>query len=690
MSKLFYFHANKKALYPYIFTSRILCCLFYILYFAVMHDHSHFDVKYFIFFVFYFIRFVAGVGRACLMALLDIRNQNPCSRITTSKYKTLDKVRQSVLEEVQRKWEYRNQSTHGVKQKTLRGLSLESQVQVPSIISNLKVLRKGRNSIRCYASACDSKIWRSYADGVLNIADGVLNIMSNDDIENDRSCDNKIDGDKNDHSIYSNDHHDDDNNNNDEDVINNSESKDTNDDNDKNDDRKKTRRKKSLEGRKISISTYDSNHARQFKSLNSLGRTLASPLTAAAASKARRQSTSSLWPGIRSTTAEVAGFQVAGSQLAGHRRAGSVGSLNLRYHRVVPLSSSCTVKHPNFIPHDPVQEVKSSSSHGRLCPEMFSGYEYNNANNYKGSYTAVRKNSMMKIEPSDSTKSSSTILTPTSKQSKTILNKRKKDTERKKSEENDVIASSEKSYTKKTIDDDLNGIISLKISVTSSQAPILITCKSQKVILNTGIIGQNLHKICARTPEEEGMLLFERLLSEKYPSQKSSPSKQSSSSSNKTLLLRKKGDKFPVRKKNVVIIKNKNADYNENVIDGEKTALQSYLKTKNKEYSTSDESKQPPVVCLSSKNNQAFNNITPDTSILNSKIQNDSNSNNSHQVSSQNVSNPLKNDNDRSCLKGYSENNHHRNSFSTHENLRDTFVVKKESRNKRNSVPQRN
>jgi hypothetical protein len=198
------------------------------------------------FIIFRFTRFVADVGRACLIALLDIRNQNPCSRITTSKYKTLDKVRQNVLEEVQRKWEYRNQSTHTLKQKTLRGLSMESQVQVPSIISNLKVSRKGRNSVRCYASACDSKIWRSYADGVLNVT------STDDNDDKQRSCDNKTKDNKNDNSIYSNDNdrHDDENNDSDKDVINNSESMDTNDDNDKNDTKKKSRRKESFEGRK--------------------------------------------------------------------------------------------------------------------------------------------------------------------------------------------------------------------------------------------------------------------------------------------------------------------------------------------------------------------------------------------------------------------------------------------------------
>jgi hypothetical protein len=512
------------------------------------------------------------VGRACLIALLDIRNQNPCSRITTSKYKTLDKVRQNVVEEVQRKWEYRNQSTHTLKQKTLRGLSLESQVQVPSIISNLKVSRRGRNSIRCYASACDSKIWRSYADGVLNIS-------SNDDNGNGRSCDNTIDK-KNDSSIYGNDNdrYDEDNNNIDKDLINNSESMDTNDDNDKNADKKKSRRKKSFEGGKISISTYDSANARQFKSLSSVERTLVSPCTAAAAASiARRQSTSSLWPRIRSTTAEVAGFQVAGLQVAGHRRAGSVGSLNLKCHRVVPLSSSSAGKHPTIIPYDPVKKLKPFSSHSTVCLKMKNNRS--NSNNHENNYKAMRKNSYIKIETSNNTKSSSATLSPNSKI----------DIERKRSKEENVNISSEKSFNEEMIDDNLNGLIRdcLKISVTSSQAPIHSICKSQTVVLNTGIIGQNLHKICARTPGEdgEGMLLSERLLSEKSSSQKSSPSKQSSLSSNK--VLRKNMDKFSMSKKNkTVMIKDKYFDNDENLINDAKTLLQFYSKAKNKELST--------------------------------------------------------------------------------------------------------
>lgn len=48
----------------------------------------------------------AGVGRACLIAILDIRGHNPCSRITKSKCKTLDRVRNLVMMEVRNRKEY--------------------------------------------------------------------------------------------------------------------------------------------------------------------------------------------------------------------------------------------------------------------------------------------------------------------------------------------------------------------------------------------------------------------------------------------------------------------------------------------------------------------------------------------------------------------------------------------------------
>lgn len=51
----------------------------------------------------------AGVGRACLVALLDLRGQNPFSRIFRSKYRTLERVRQTVVGEVRQRKEYKMQ-----------------------------------------------------------------------------------------------------------------------------------------------------------------------------------------------------------------------------------------------------------------------------------------------------------------------------------------------------------------------------------------------------------------------------------------------------------------------------------------------------------------------------------------------------------------------------------------------------
>mmetsp|Transcript_16757 Transcript_16757/g.25168 ORF Transcript_16757/g.25168 Transcript_16757/m.25168 type:complete len:785 (-) Transcript_16757:204-2558(-) len=51
----------------------------------------------------------AGVGRACMVAMLDLRGQNPCSRIPKSKVKTLQRIRQAVLGEVRQRSEYRGQ-----------------------------------------------------------------------------------------------------------------------------------------------------------------------------------------------------------------------------------------------------------------------------------------------------------------------------------------------------------------------------------------------------------------------------------------------------------------------------------------------------------------------------------------------------------------------------------------------------
>lgn len=51
----------------------------------------------------------AGVGIACVVAMLDIRGHNPCSRIPNSKNKTLERVRGLVLAEVRSRPEYKGQ-----------------------------------------------------------------------------------------------------------------------------------------------------------------------------------------------------------------------------------------------------------------------------------------------------------------------------------------------------------------------------------------------------------------------------------------------------------------------------------------------------------------------------------------------------------------------------------------------------
>ena len=50
-----------------------------------------------------------SVGRACIIAMLDIRGFNPCSRILKSKHKTLSRYRSAVLQEVRQRKEYKSQ-----------------------------------------------------------------------------------------------------------------------------------------------------------------------------------------------------------------------------------------------------------------------------------------------------------------------------------------------------------------------------------------------------------------------------------------------------------------------------------------------------------------------------------------------------------------------------------------------------
>lgn len=49
-----------------------------------------------------------GVGRACMVAMLDLRGHNPCSRLPLTRVKTLERIRLTVMGEVRQKAEYRN------------------------------------------------------------------------------------------------------------------------------------------------------------------------------------------------------------------------------------------------------------------------------------------------------------------------------------------------------------------------------------------------------------------------------------------------------------------------------------------------------------------------------------------------------------------------------------------------------
>ncbi len=53
-----------------------------------------------------------SVGRACVVAMMDIRGFNPASRIPKSKHKTLSRYRSAVLQEVRQRKEYKQQRGH--------------------------------------------------------------------------------------------------------------------------------------------------------------------------------------------------------------------------------------------------------------------------------------------------------------------------------------------------------------------------------------------------------------------------------------------------------------------------------------------------------------------------------------------------------------------------------------------------
>ena len=519
--------------------------------------------------------FLPGVGRACLIALLDIRNQNPCSRVLTSKYKTVDKVRQSVLEEIVCKREYRDQSTTGHKYKNFRGLNPEFPVQVPSIITNSRMSQNGHNSVRSHASACDNKIWRSYADGQLNR-------KSNDDNDSNRSYDEIGFSNSQDKSIDNNDNnnfndnnknnHSNDNNENNEDIDKNDENKDD-------ENRRKSQMKKSVDRRKKSSSTYDSTNATKIVLSDSTRRMLLTPRMTAAALRASsalkcsrsidiRHSSSSSWPGTRSTTIKV----------AGHIRAGSVGCpMSMSHHGIDDIASSYTRNHPITIPSNKVNEVKDFAIYDEVCPEIKLGQndvidskscEKKNKNSNK----AVRKISFTKLELQNDMKTSSTILTPTTSKSKISLRISKNEFEKKLSIEKNIILTYDKSESEEVIDGDLNDLRkdSLKIYLTTAQSPIFITCKPEKVVLNTENTVKKLHNICTHILKEKRLSSSERLLTENFSAHKTKLSKKSILSSNK--ILRNNPVKIAGNKIDAVITM-----INKNIVEGDKKSQNSTI-----------------------------------------------------------------------------------------------------------------
>lgn len=630
--------------------------------------------------------FLPGVGRACLIALLDIRNQNPCSRILTSKYKTLDKVRQSVLEEIKCKREYRNQFTTGRKYKNYRGLNPEFPVQVPSIIINSRVSQNGHNSIRSHATACDNKIWRSYADGQVNR-------KSNDDNDSNRSYDEIVFSNNHDKSFdnYDNNNYNDNNNHSnhknkyDEDVNKNDENKDE-------ENRRKSQMKRSV--RKKSPSTYDSTNAIKVVSSDSTRRKLLTPRMTAAALRASsalkcsrsidiRHSSSSSWPGTRSTTIEV----------AGHIRAGSVGSpMNMSHHGIDVSTSSYTRNHPNTIPSNEVNKVKVFSIYNEAYPEIKLAqngmidnktYEKNN----KDSNKAVRKISFSKLELPNDAKISSAVLTPTTRKSKITLKISKKEIEKKLSIEKSIILSYNKSESEEVIDGDLNDLIrdSLKINLTTVQSPIFITCKPEKVVLNTENTVKKLHNICTNILKEKRLSLSERLLSENLSAHKTTLSKKSIISSNK--ILRNNPVKIVGNKIDAVITMR-----NKNLVEGQKISQNSIFGiAKNNQFKSCTRAKikgsniedkiiQSSPVFLLPQSNQLFDESASGRKVIITKIQNDlSSSDGTH----------LKSVTEESHLNGILDKRTRRKSYSIIENLRTSSMIEREVRKKRNSVPQR-
>ena len=618
------------------------------------------------------------MGGACLIALLDIRNQNPCSRILTSKYKTLDKVRQSVLEEIKNKREYRDQSTTGRKYKNFQGLNPEFPVQVSSINSNSRMSQNCHNAVRSHASTCDKMIWRSYADGQLKRE-------SNDDNDSNRSYDEigfSNNHDKSfDDSYYNNcnDNKNDNNNNND----NNNEDMHKNDKNKDDENRRKPHMKKSVNRGEASSNKYDSTHTRNNVALESTRRVLLTPrmtaaaLTAANALKCSRRidvrhssSSSSSWPGTRSTTIEV----------AGNIRAGSVGcAVNMRHHGIDVRTSSYTGNHPSTIPNNVVKRIEVSSLYDKVCPKIKLGQhdvihnKNNNKNNYKNNKDSnkdVREISFTKLELLNDMKTSSTILTPTTNKFKKLSRISKKETGKKKSDEKNVILSFNKSASEKDIDGDLNDLIrdSLKIDLTgvTLQSPIFITRQPQKVKIDTENNVKTLHNICTHILKKKKLLLSERLLTENFSAHNTSLSKKLILSSNQ--ILRNNPVKITGNNIDAVILMR-----NKNVVEGQKFP-QNSLVAKNNPFKSCSRAKmkgfdiEGKSILSSPESNQLLDESTSGRKVMITEIQNNLNSSEGTHLKSVTI---------KSHLNGTLDKRIRRKSYSTVENLRNTSMIER-------------
>ena len=126
--------------------------------------------------------YLIGVGRACIIALLDIRNQNPCSRISTSKTKTLDRVRQGICEEVRSKREYREQSTRHRRSFDSSSNGHTNDISNNNINHNTITGNVPHNNVPP-RRASDFRLWRSYTE--------LSPIVHNDNIDNKKKINNK-------------------------------------------------------------------------------------------------------------------------------------------------------------------------------------------------------------------------------------------------------------------------------------------------------------------------------------------------------------------------------------------------------------------------------------------------------------------------------------------------------------------